>query len=523
MGIVISILKGGFKMKHRLLILTLVLAFIISSTVFPAFAGDYVPPTSYGAPQNVGIVFNSGDLEYDASSRWGFTVGLGASEEIRALIEASEDGRFDAAGYSSLDVSTIGDYKLDNGKWRSELPGYDDWSFPDACYFNAESGNWVSDWYIDDVNFDEVFPEGILPGGKSYFDSHTIHFRVRFTVNLYNEDTSKDYSYTSPWSKELLYTNNQKAEDPAALINHPVNLLSAELKKHEDGIPYLDFKADKAHDEIQLLNSISDQRIFTNVWIKVNDGSWIDAGEYLFMKEQFTVDAIDYFHDITNIDAAVYEVKFRYSFDYMYYPAAVKSGYIYSPFSNVITHGMPAYKGASSWATTELDKASDYGLITERIKPNMSGKITREEFAEISVKLYEKYTGIKAIAGNVTFADTTNPEILKAANLGLVTGVGNNKYAPNDLVTREQMATILQRALKVINPNADFSTDGVPIFVDDNKVESWARDGVYYCYKEKIVTGVGKINGIDSFDPDGNATREMAVIVCKRAYELYKD
>jgi hypothetical protein len=512
---------GGFKMKKRIAILTFVLTYLISILSFPAFAVNYVPPTSYGVPQNVGVIFNGDDLDPGESGRWSFDIGLGASGEIRALTEAYEDGRFEAAGYNSLNVSVQGDYKLDNGKWRSELPGYDDWVSSSYCEFDASTGNWVSNWNIYDNYFNDVFPEEILPGGKSYFDNHTMHFRVRFTVDFYNEDESKDYNYNSAWSQEVSYTNSQKVEDPQALINHPVTLLSAELKKYDDGKPYLDFMAGIANDQIQLLNSISNQRICTNVWIKVDGGTWVDTGEWMFMKEKFTVDAIDYFN-AENFDAAVYEVKFRYSFDYKYYPAAGKSGYIYSPFSNVISHGMPAYEGGSSWATTELDKASEYGLITERIKANMSQKTTREEFAEIAVKLYEKYTGKIATTGSITFTDTTNPEILKAANMGLVSGVGNNKYAPNDLVTREQMASILLRALKVINPNADFSIVGVTTFIDDDKVEKWAREGVYYCYKEKIVTGVGKVDGKDKFDADGNATREMAVIVCKRAYELYK-
>ncbi len=179
-----------------------------------------------------------------------------------------------------------------------------------------------------------------------------------------------------------------------------------------------------------------------------------------------------------------------------------------------------AYQGASAWATTELDKAEGYGLITNRIRNNMAAKVTREEFAEISLKLYEKYTGETVPQGTIRFSDTTNPEILKAANLGLVTGVGGNRYSPGELVTREQMATILFRAIKVINPAGNYQSQGVATFADDNKVDSWAREGVYYCYRVQIVKGVGKINGADRFDPDGNATREQAVLVSLRAYEL---
>lgn len=175
-----------------------------------------------------------------------------------------------------------------------------------------------------------------------------------------------------------------------------------------------------------------------------------------------------------------------------------------------------SYSGASDWAKRELDKASEYGLVTDRIKNSMSAKVTREEFAEIAVKLYEKYTAKAATVGNASFVDTKNPEILKAANLGLVAGVGNNKYAPGDLISRQQMAAILLRALKVINPDADYSIDGTFRFADDKKIASWAKDGVYYCVKAGIAAGVGN----NMYNPEGNASREQSVIVCTRAYEF---
>jgi len=497
---------------------SLFIALILVTGFVPAVAlAAYTPPSSYDAPTNVGVVFNGDELEYNEGGRWSFDIGFGATDELRELVKAYEDGRMEEAGYDSFHIAVQGDYKLDNGKWRSEQPGYEDWVFTQDTSFSDAEGVWVSNCHIYDAYFDETIPDGILPGGKAYFDSHSMHFRVRYYVSFYHSDSGEDYEYYSPWSAAVSFSNKQEVEDPSALINHAPALLSAELKKADDGSPYLDFRAGRAHDDIQLLNSISNQRVFTNVWIRAGGGIWTDVGSYMWMKEQFTVDAGDYFANTESIDAALYEVKFRYSFDYADYPAARQSGDIYSPFSNVISHGMPAYEGASDWAKAELDKAAGYGLITDRIKGDMSGKITREEFAEIAVKLYEKYTGKTATIGTASFSDTSNPEILKAANLGLVAGVGNNKYAPNQLVTREQMATILLRALKVISPGEDFTPDFSALFDDDNKVDSWARDGVYYCAKAEIVTGVGN----NMFDPDGDAKREQAVAVCTRAYEYF--
>ncbi|NTV90682.1 MAG: S-layer homology domain-containing protein, partial [Clostridiales bacterium] len=98
------------------------------------------------------------------------------------------------------------------------------------------------------------------------------------------------------------------------------------------------------------------------------------------------------------------------------------------------------YSGASAWAVPELDKAQEYGLITDGISGNLSGIVSREEFAEITVKLYEAYSGKASGTGSVSFSDTTNPEILKAASLGLVNGIGGGMFGPDRNITREQMA-----------------------------------------------------------------------------------
>ena len=506
-------------MRNR--ITSFVLCMIMVLCIFPVttFAAGYTPPTSYGAPQNPGVVF-AGDIK--DTGRWGFDITIHSSDEVRSLLQADiggDDSILASSGYNSLNVGQEWDYKIDNGKWRSELPGYEEWVPQSYVAFNAEDGTWSSAIHAADYQFSEVFPDGILPGGGSYFDSHTIHFRAHFAVDFYNDNTSENISYKSPWSSEVSYSNSQKVEDPAKLINHAPSLLSVELKKEVDGKPYLEFTADKAHSDIQKLNSISDERVFTDVWIRVNGGEWVDAGDYLWMKEKFTVEANDYFKGVENTDAAVYEVKFRYTFDYEYYPVAGKSGTVYSPFSNVISHGMPAFSGASSWALPELNKAQKYGFITDKIKDNMSGPITREEFAEVAVKLYEKYTGKTAVPADAnTFADTQNPEIFKAYNLNIVAGTDLAKklFSPKDLTNREQVAAMIYRAVKVIEPGADLSNAGSPSFSDSKQVSGWATENV------KFMSKLGFMKGSNNrFDPKGTCTREQAVLIAVRVYELY--
>ncbi len=188
--------------------------------------------------------------------------------------------------------------------------------------------------------------------------------------------------------------------------------------------------------------------------------------------------------------------------------------FIAGPLIPAVASG--SYSGASSWAEAELERAEGYGLIPDSVRGDFSLPITREEFAETVVKLYETYMGRNARTGNASFTDTTNPEVLKAAYLGIVTGVGGELFAPKAQVTREQMASMILRTLKLLKPNDDYSISNVTRFTDDSKISIWAVEGVYYSAGKGIIKGVGE----GRFDPAGNCSRQAAVIVSTRTYEF---
>jgi len=183
-------------------------------------------------------------------------------------------------------------------------------------------------------------------------------------------------------------------------------------------------------------------------------------------------------------------------------------------WSNIATVGIKA----SSWAAPEIEKAVTYGLVPASISGDYTTPITREEFAELATKLYEVYTGQKATAAaDGTFTDCTNPEVLKASQLGIVNGVGGGKFDPKALTNREQIAAMLNRAVKVIAPTADLSTAGAPSFGDASSIAPYFLENVKFMSKNGFIKGS---NG--NFEPKGTCTREMAVLIAVRLYENYK-
>lgn len=217
-----------------------------------------------------------------------------------------------------------------------------------------------------------------------------------------------------------------------------------------------------------------------------------------------------------NLEKNSYNIRLRYV--YIYYDARNEKR-IYGNYSSTVNLGLqPYYHGASTWAISELDKAVEYGMVTEGIRPNMKANITREEFSEVIVRLYEKATNKPISNSENPFVDTENQDVLKAASLGIVVGVGDGKFAPKSLVTRQEMAVMLSRTLELIYPSLDYNTVGSKVFPDSGKVSQWAIKGVQFLTKHEIIKGdqVGNLN------PRSNTTREQAVAIVVRAFEMFK-
>ena len=107
-------------------------------------------------------------------------------------------------------------------------------------------------------------------------------------------------------------------------------------------------------------------------------------------------------------------------------------------------------------------EADELGLIPDiLIGVDMTQPITREEFCELAVLLYEKVTGEpgKPVSPN-PFTDTSKAQILKAFKLGITTGTSATTFSPDALINREQCATMLFRAIKAMKPNEDYSVSG---------------------------------------------------------------
>lgn len=170
----------------------------------------------------------------------------------------------------------------------------------------------------------------------------------------------------------------------------------------------------------------------------------------------------------------------------------------------------------SLWAKEEVERADEWGLIPERLKGDYLRDITREEFSELVINLYESIVGktLEEVYES-PFIDTDNQSVLKAYRLGIINGIGDSKFAPGSLVNREQIATMLYRMLKsldtnIVNGYHEFT------FTDKLNTSEWAIAPISFLNDSSIIRGYAD----NEFKPKNNTSIEQSIAMVARIYDF---
>ena len=97
------------------------------------------------------------------------------------------------------------------------------------------------------------------------------------------------------------------------------------------------------------------------------------------------------------------------------------------------------------------------------------------------------------------------------SSLGITSGINENEFAPDEILTREQLATILHRYARIMN--YDLSTSGnLKEYSDYDKISTWAIDALSWA------KGADIVNGTDNslLSPDSSATRAQVAAILMR-------
>jgi len=141
------------------------------------------------------------------------------------------------------------------------------------------------------------------------------------------------------------------------------------------------------------------------------------------------------------------------------------------------------------------------------------GQVTRAEFVTMLANSMDGITvagaasaGFDDVAAAAWFADFVNWAVAK----GIVSGYGDGKFGPNDLITREQMAVMADKFLQAMQADLNVVKDASQ-FTDQDKINSWAAASVSKMQQAGIING--RTDG--SFAPQGTSTRAEAATVIK--------
>lgn len=316
------------------------------------------------------------------------------------------------------------------------------------------------------------------------------------------------------------------------------------LKYDENNIPYFEAMVFFPQSVLDLdTEAPAGGSVFWDYSVKVDDGEWEPYGgggyinvytggadgEYLTAKDFPVIfNPIDE-GTMTSVDIKSHVYSYQIHVYYDYFEGWPDITPVYSPASNIVTIGTTEfYSNASTWAKDELGKANDNDLIPEILRNvDLTQPITREEFCELAVLLFERVTGTMAVPEFPNpFTDTTNPQILKAYNLKITYGISATTFEPNTLITREQCAAMLFRALQAIKPTADFSVTGVADFPDQIHIAAYAVEATKFMSKIGIILGDTAGNFMPKATTQvqiaskyGMATREAAILMTVRSYD----
>ncbi|MGN0163054.1 MAG: S-layer homology domain-containing protein, partial [Candidatus Ornithomonoglobus sp.] len=162
------------------------------------------------------------------------------------------------------------------------------------------------------------------------------------------------------------------------------------------------------------------------------------------------------------------------------------------------------------WASEAVYSLVEMGIVNGRSEKLFAPteNVTRAEFAAMTVRAFDfKGSGTNPAFDDVDEDDWFFDAVATAVENGIVNGVDEKNFAPDAVITRQDMCVILARALK--QAGIDLNSDEDTVFSDIDSVSDYAQDAVAAMSSEKILNGYED----GSFRPQGSANRAEAAKV----------
>ena len=172
----------------------------------------------------------------------------------------------------------------------------------------------------------------------------------------------------------------------------------------------------------------------------------------------------------------------------------VEKNWAYPGIQYCVTHGIMGGMGDGTFAPT--------------------GTTTRAQIVQILYNL----EGTPAVSGTTPFTDLTanwyKPAILWAYQNNVVAGTSPTTFAPDQPVTREQIAVILtQYMFHVLKMNRTWTPADLNKFPDGAQVSGWAKEAMQDAVALGLINGTKTPDGLVYLDPQGSAARQQVATI----------
>ena len=177
--------------------------------------------------------------------------------------------------------------------------------------------------------------------------------------------------------------------------------------------------------------------------------------------------------------------------------------------------GFTDVPGEDNWAHAGIDYCVANGLMSgvgdNLFAPKMT--TTRAQIVQILYNL----EGEPKVSGTMPFTDLTQnwykDAVLWAYQTGVVSGTSATTFAPDLPVTREQIAVILMGyAEKVLGVTRTWTPADLSVFPDAGSVSGWAKDALADAVALGLISGASN-GGQTYLEPQGSATREQVATI----------
>ncbi len=174
---------------------------------------------------------------------------------------------------------------------------------------------------------------------------------------------------------------------------------------------------------------------------------------------------------------------------------------------------------AKVWYHEGVDYALTNGLMNGvgggKFEPD--GQLTRAQLVTVLYRAAGEPDTGKQVNPFTDVADDAwyTKAVIWAANNGIVNGVAKNTFAPDDSITREQIAAMLYRYAGA----EAAKEDKLSAFPDAAKVSDWAKEALNWAVASGLINGVADANGTANLEPQATATRAQIATILMRWLE----